>query len=410
MRRAARPRRRRRRHRVHRPERAVRIRRSRREGSLSRSDSHSPETWVMYRRFLALVALTAFSSLGAQSISDVGIRLAPQFHSYKIGSPSNLTISELAVPIYAIVPVTPQLSFDVGSAYTQARVEQTGSPTSTISGLTDTQIRGNLVLGNDLVVLTAGVNLPTGKSTVSQDQRAAAGLIGGEFLAFPIAQMGTGFGGTGGVAVALPVGGDWNVGVGASMRHSAQYDPFDATGSTVLHYQPGNEYRARVGLDHAVGTGRFTIGATYSTFGDDNLGGSIYNTGNRVLGQVDFNDSFGPGRISLAGWSMFRARSTLANGTPSDKENVSSGTIAYGFNAGGLIVEPNVEGRSWSQSSLSTSYLGTFGVRVAFNAGGLAVVPSAGFSVGQLATTAGVTSTGLASLTGFHGALTVRLR
>ena len=365
----------------------------------------------MNRRFLALVALTASSSLGAQSISDAGARLAPQFHSYKVGSPSNLTISELAVPIYAIVPITPQLSFDVGTAYTQARVEQTGSPTSTISGLTDTQIRGSLVLGNDLVVLTAGVNLPTGKSTVSEDQRAAAGLIGGEFLAFPIAQMGTGFGGTGGIAVALPIGGEWNVGVGASMRHSAQYDPFDATtGSQVLHYQPGNEYRARVGLDHPVGTGRFTIGATYSTFGDDNLGGSIYNTGNRVLGQVDFNDSFGPGRISLAGWSLFRARGNLADGRVLDKEDVSSGTIAYGFDAGGVIIEPNLEGRSWSQPNLSTSYLGTLGLRVAFNAGGFAVVPSAGFSVGQLAAPTGTAGTGTATLTGFHGTLTVRLR
>src|SRR5215831_12712731 len=305
MRRAARPRRRRRRHRVHRPERAVRIRRSRREGSLSRSDSHSPETWVMYRRFLALVALTAFSSLGAQSISDVGVRLAPQFHSYKIGSPSNLTISELAVPIYAIIPVTPQLSFDVGSAYTQARVEQTGSPTSTISGLTDTQIRGNLVLGNDLVVLTGGVNLPTGKSTVATDQRAAAGLIGSDFLVFPIANMGTGFGGTGGIAVAVPIGGDWNFGFGGSVRHSAQYDPFELSGAQVLHYQPGNEYRARAGVDHPLGTGRISLGVTYSTFGDDNLGGSIYNTGNRYLAQFDCNDSFGPGRISLAGWNLF---------------------------------------------------------------------------------------------------------
>jgi hypothetical protein len=364
----------------------------------------------MYRRFLALVALTASSPLGAQSILDVGVRLAPQFHSYKIGSPSNLTVSEFAVPVYAIVPVTPQLSFDVGSSFTQARVEHTGSPASTISGLTDTQVRGNLVLGNDVVVLTAGVNLPTGKSTVRTDQEVAAGLIGADFLAFPIAQMGTGFGGTGGIAVALPIAGDWNFGVGASMRHSAQYDPFDASGSTVLHYQPGNEYRARVGVDHPVGTGRFTIGATYSTFGDDNLGGSIYNTGNRVLGQVDFNDGFGPGRISLTAWNMFRARGTLANGTVIDKEDVSSETIAYGFDAGGAIIEPNMEARSWYSPGQSTSYLGTFGLRVAFNAGMAAVVPSAGFSVGQLATAAGTTSSGTASLTGFHGTLTIRLR
>jgi hypothetical protein len=367
----------------------------------------------MSRRLLALLTLSAASSLSAQSVLDIGIRVAPQYHSYRLDAPSNTTISEFAVPIYAIVPITSRLSFDVGTSYTNARVEQTGTTklVSTISGLTDTQIRGNLVLGNDFVVVTGGVNLPTGKSTVSTDQRLAAGLIGSEFLAFPIAQMGTGFGGTGGIAMAVPIGADWNFGVGASMRRSAQYDPFDLTGAQVLHYQPGNEYRVRAGLDHPLGTGRFALGVTYSSFGDDNLGGSIYNTGNRVLAQLDVNDALGPGRFSLSGWNLFRARGTIADGTVIDKEDISSGTLAYGIDAGGVIIEPNVEGRTWYQPGLSTSYLGTFGLRLAFNMGGLAVVPSGGFSIGQVASaTASQVGSQTATLTGFHGALMVRLR
>jgi hypothetical protein len=223
--------------------------------------------------------------------------------------------------------------------------------------------------------------------------------------------MGTGFGGTGGIAVAVPVAGDWNFGVGASLRHSAQYDPFDATGAQILHYQPGNEYRVRAGLDHPLGTGRVTLGLTYSSFGNDNLGGSIYNTGNRVLAQVDANNSFGPGRFSIAGWNLFRARGTLADGSIIDKEDISSGTLAYGIDAGGVIFEPNIEGRTWYQPGTTTSYLGTFGLRIAFNVGGLAVVPSGGFSVGQVASqTASQVGNQTATLTGFHGALTIRLR
>lgn len=367
----------------------------------------------MTRRLLALVALAAAPTLGAQSPFDIGIRVAPQFHSYKIDAPSNTTISEFAVPFYVVVPITPRLSFDVGSSFTNAHVEQTGTTkvTSTISGLTDTQVRGNLVLGNDNVVLTGGVNLPTGKSTVATDQRLAAGLIGSDFLAFPIAQMGTGFGGTGGIAIALPLGNDWNFGFGGSVRHSAQYDPFDAVGAQVLHYQPGNEYRGRVGLDHPLGTGRFTLGVTYSSFGDDNLGGSIYNTGNRILGQLDLNNSFGPGRFSLTGWNLYRMSGTLADGSVIDKEDVASGSLAYGISFGDAVLEPNVEGRTWYQPGSTTSYLGTFGLRLAFNMGGVAIVPSGGFSVGQLAAaSAGAVGNQTATLTGFHGTLTIRLR
>jgi len=366
----------------------------------------------MSRRFFALVALLAASTAGAQDVTDISARLAPQFHSYKIDSPTNTTISEFALPLYVLVPITPRLSFDVGSSFTQAKVEQTGttSISSTISGLTDTQIRGNLVLGNDLVVLTAGVNLPTGKSTVSPTERLAAGLIGSDFLAFPITNMGTGFGGTGGIGVAIPLNEDWNLGIGASVRHSAQYDPFDLSGAQVLHYQPGNEYRGRIGLDHPVGTGRFTIGVTYSTFGDDNLGGSIYNTGNRYFAQLDYNNSLGPGRISVTGWNMLRTSGTLADSTTIGKEDVASGTLAYGIPMGGVVLEPAVEGRSWSQPGAVRSYLGTFGVRLPFNVGGIAVVPSAGYSVGQLAAQTGSFGSQSATLTGFHGTLAIRLR
>jgi len=366
----------------------------------------------MIRRFLPLALAATASAAGAQSILDIGARVAPQIHSYKIDAPSNTTISEFSVPLFVVVPVSPRLSFDVGSSWTRADVKTTGSTaaTSTISGPTDTQIRGNLVLGNDFVVITGGVNLPTGKSTVPVDQVSAASLIGSDFLAFPISNMGSGFGGTGGIAVAYPVGA-WNVGGGVSFRHSAQYDPFDITGAPALHYQPGNEYRARIGVDRPVGTGHFLVGLTYSTFGDDNLGGSIYNTGNRYLSQLDYSDTFGPGRLSIDGWNLFRTRGTLAGGSIIDRENIGSGALAYGIPVGdGLLIEPNVEGRTWYQAGAATSFLGTFGLRMQFDMGGLTVVPSGGYSLGQLAAESATTGGTTATLTGYHATLAIRLR
>src|SRR3954468_15097149 len=180
---------------------------------------------------LACAPACVAPALGAQSILDIGARIAPQFHSYKIESPSNTTISEFAIPLFVVVPVSSRLSFDVGTSYARSRVEVQGAQkaVSEINGLTDTQVRGNLVLGSDFVVLTAGVNLPTGKSEVLANELQAANLIGSDFLAFPISNMGTGLGGTGGVAVARPVG-DWNLGFGFSMRRSADYTPFSAAG------------------------------------------------------------------------------------------------------------------------------------------------------------------------------------
>jgi hypothetical protein len=311
-----------------------------------------------------------------------------------------------------LVPVNEHLSFDVGTSFARSQVDETTSgktTTSTISGMTDTQVRGNYVLGNDFVVLTAGVNLPTGKSTVTDQQQLAGGLIGSDFLAFPISSMGTGFGGTGGVAVARPLG-DWNLGFGLSMRRSEAYDPFDVTGSPALHYQPGNEYRARAGLDRALGTGHVTLGVTYSTFGNDNLAGSLYNTGNRWLSQGSIDNTVGPGQLSITAWNLFRTSGTLADSSFLGHEDILNGALAYGLNVGSALIEPNVEGRVWEQQGVSTSTLTTLGLRTQLMAMGFTVLPSVGYSLGRIAAVdqAGLSTT--ATLTGFHATLGIRLR
>jgi hypothetical protein len=366
----------------------------------------------MLRRALIL-ALAAAPALGAQSIFDTGARIAPQFHSYDLHSPSNTTISEFALPLFVLVPIKNAFSIDVGTAFAQSRVDQTNAvgvkTHSTVSGLTDTQVRANYTIGNDFVVLTAGVNLPTGQSTVTTRQQLAAGLIGSDFLAFPISNMGSGLGGTGGIAFARPVG-QWNVGVGASMRKAAEYEPFDAAGGPALHYQPGDEYRVRGGLDRAYGTGRVSLGLTYSTFGNDNLAGSIYNTGNRWLTQAAVNNTYGPGELTLSAWNLFRTAGTLADSSYLGHENITNASVAYGVNVGPALVEPNIEGRSWSQAGgIPTSMMTTLGVRSQLVVRGFNVLPSLGYSIGKIASQrAGANTT--ASLTGFHAMLAVRLR
>ncbi|HVX39083.1 MAG TPA: hypothetical protein VHB25_05850 [Gemmatimonadaceae bacterium] len=368
----------------------------------------------MLRRILVLAAtLASAAPLAAQSIGDIGARIAPQIHSYTIGAPTSETITEYALPLYVLLPVNPSLSFDLGTAYAQSRVEQTGTDgkkiTSTISGMTDTQLRANYVIGTDFIVLTAGVNLPTGESTVLTKQQLAAGLIGSDFLAFPISNMGTGFGATGGVAIAEPVG-DWSLGGGVSVRKSAAYDAFSDAGGARFHYQPGNEYRARVGLDRGVGTGRFTVGLTYSTFGNDNLAGSIYNTGNRWLTQLGFDNTYGPGQLTLTAWNLYRQAGTIADSSYLPHENIADAALSYGVTVGSAIVEPNIEARLWTPVGSARSSMGTIGLRSQMQFLGTTMLPSIGYSFGRLGAQDANGLNTTASLTGYHASLAIRLR
>jgi hypothetical protein len=355
---------------------------------------------------VATLATTLAVPGGAQSVFDTNVRGAPQIVQYQMKSPVNETITEFTMPVFVIIPVSSSLSLDVGTAFVNARVQPNGgvgTQESSVSGLTDTQVRANWSFGTDFIVLTAGLNIPTGHETATETEQLAAFRIGNDFLAFPISNLGTGFGATGGVAIARPLG-SWNFGFGGSLRQSASYEPFIDNTSNKPRFQPGNEYRARVGLDRPLGTGRFAVGFTYSKFGNDDIGGSIYNTGDRYIGQAGFNNSFGAANLLVNAWDLYRRSGTIFTGEHTGPENIANVLVGIGFHTMNGMVEPSVELRNWTQQDLSTSVLGTFGVRYSVDAGGYSITPSAGYTVGKFAAVGGN-----ADISGFRAALAIRL-
>ena len=375
---------------------------------------------IHMRKLLPLaLAIIVAPVLRAQSVFDSELRLAPQFIQYQIKSPSNEKISEIAIPVFVSIPFGSSFTFDVGTSYARAKAT-TGSLTSEISGLTDTQLRGNLTLGTDFVVVTGGVNLPTGQSSVTADQLTAAGRIGSDFLAFPISNMGTGLAATGGIAIARPLG-NWNFGFGGAVRHSSTYDPYNLPGQT-LRFTPGDEYRARVGVDRGLNNGRLSLGLTYSAFGNDDAGGSVYNTGNRLIAQAVVTNSIAGADVTLAGYNVFRAPGNYASGDLAGRENIANGYLGLGLHMLGTLVEPSIEGRHWLQNipgvtsgSTTTadrsqsSYLGTAGLRTRIGAGGVAAYPSVGYTFGRLASVNAQGAPTHAELTGFRAQLAIRV-
>jgi hypothetical protein len=367
----------------------------------------------------SIALLTALPAARAQSLFDTELRLAPQYVQYQVHAPADETIAELAVPVFVSIPAGSRLAFDVGTAYARARATS-GATRSEISGLTDTQIRGTYTLGGDFVVLTAGVSLPTGQRSVTLEQLLAAGRIGNDFLAFPVSNMGTGLAATGGVAVAVPVG-EWSVGAGVSGRRSKAYEPF-AVPDQSFRYQPGNEWRGRIGVDRPIAAGRLALGVTYAAFGREDAGGSAYNTGDRVIAQGVLTGLVGAHDWTIAAYNLFRAPGEYASGDRAGRENVANLFLSLGVQALGTVVEPSLELRHWSQRVFDTpddgsaqieraqsSRLATVGVRVRAQVAGLTLYPSAAYTLlGRLATADENGVPLRADLTGFRVGLVVR--
>ncbi|MDB4881070.1 MAG: hypothetical protein JWL60_2516 [Gemmatimonadetes bacterium] len=359
--------------------------------------------------------LAAAGSAGAQSALDGELRLAPQFQQYRLAAPTDETIAQLVLPVFLTMPFGPRFSMDVGTAYARARVVSSAG-VSQVEGLTDTQVRGNLTLGSDFVVITAGLNLPTGQRSVTLEQFTAASRMGSDFLAFPISNMGTGFAATGGVAVARPLG-DWSVGAGAAMRRSQEYEPFNIPNQS-LAFRPGNEYRLRLGADRAAGRGRLALGLTYSAFGQDDAAGSRYNVGDRIIGQGAYSTTRAGTDLVFAAYDVFRRAGSYASGERAGSENIANLFMSAGMQRGGRLLEPSVELRHWLQrvpapgvavgERRQSSVLATLGLRTRLALAGVTTYPGVGMTLGSLATRTATGEPEKAGITGFRAQVAMR--
>ena len=353
-------------------------------------------------RSLAILAAAALP-LAAQGIADGTVIAGPQFVSYTFGTGASAkSVNQVSIPFAIIIPFGERFTFDVSSSYANSQVRAGGATTSSISGLTDTQLRGNLMVGDNAAIFTVGVNIPTGKYTIATDQQEAAGQIGNDFLVYPVSGMGNGLGATGGVAIAKSLG-TWNLGLGGSFRHSTQFDAYQQT-TGALRFTPGDEYRVRAGLDRPVGDGRFSVGLTYSKFGKDAADTKTFSTGDRALGQLNYSTAMGTGDFQVSAWNLYRAAGEQFGGVAAPWENVANVNVAVGFNAGSLYVQPSAEARAWNVDGNKAGQLGTVGLRLRFNMGALSVNPSGQYTIGKLYTG------GTTDVKGFRAGVLIRIQ
>jgi hypothetical protein len=353
-----------------------------------------------YFAFGVLAAALTASAAGAQ-LSSASFRVAPQFVTYTFDNAgSKSTISQFAIPIAVAVPLGSRLSFDIATAFANATFDDDSGDKSTISGLTDTQLRLNFTLPGDAIMITAGLNLPTGQYKVDEDKLAPAGQIGNDFLAFPVSSFGNGFGGTGGVALAKSLG-TWNLGLGASFRKSFEFDAFEAGGTTVT-FTPATEIRVRAGLDREISGGRVMLGAVFSEFGDDKcdgcVGGTAAATGARIIGQAAIDKDLGGKQLYIGGWVLHRAEGEQFGGI-APSENIENVMVALGLNVGSLFLEPTVEAR-FRQIDNESGSIFYGGVRTRFRSGSLEFSPSVAVGTGSFADV---------DISGFKGGLTIRV-
>jgi hypothetical protein len=189
------------------------------------------------------------------------------------------SIEQFSVPVSLALPIGTAWTVDVQSAFSYARLTydpKLGSAgartTSTLYGPTDVRVRATGRLFNDAITFTAGGNVPTGKTELTNSNLTVLRAIAAPALGLGTPPVGAGPSGTVGLVAAKQVLG-WAVAIGGSYELRGTYQPIAAiaAGSPSVDFQPGNVVRGSLGLDRLIGGHRVSLTGAVDVFSDDEL-------------------------------------------------------------------------------------------------------------------------------------------
>jgi hypothetical protein len=211
-------------------------------------------------------------------------------------------VSQVSIPLAVSIPLGADWTVDLSSAVTHGRVKL-GAPDEslhtdhyTLSGLTDTRIRATGRL-NQTVLLTFGLNLPTGKSSLDAKEFSALRVLAAPALGLQVPTLANGVSATAGVVLARRLG-DWAGALGVSYELRGSYEPGSILATlSNPDYSPSDALRFSVGLDGLVGQSGMTIGLSadfYPT--EDRIEDTSLQSGTQLVSQL--------GPVLTADWQL----------------------------------------------------------------------------------------------------------
>jgi len=238
----------------------------------------------MRRLAMALAAACLPAIAGAQDalLPQTSWGLAPIYSSWNLntaigGGRTVRDVSEFAVPFRARTTLGDNWSMDVSGAFASGQVnirESDGSLSKlALGGVTDIKLRASGNLAGDALLLTLGLNLPTGATKLGGDQTTALQALGAPALRLPVGAFGTGAGATVGL-----VGGfqreQWAYGLGVSIEQRTEYTPIAlslSSGTSSTAVTPGTAIHVSLGADGVVGESRVNFLVITDFFAKDKV-------------------------------------------------------------------------------------------------------------------------------------------
>jgi hypothetical protein len=232
------------------------------------------------RLALALAAMAASgSALAAQSPT---VLVAPTYQSWQFADAVPLdsirvkSATQISLPFLLAHSLGARWNLSASGAAFSSTVTTdatSNADSRTLSGISDIRVRLNGRLVSDVLLVTLGVNAPTGATGLSADENDVLRVLAAPALGANVAVPGLGFGGTAGLVLSHSVGG-WGFAAGGSYEQRGTYSPLDAIiagRGARTELAPGGTIHASLGLDGLLGANRLSIGVVGDIYASDEI-------------------------------------------------------------------------------------------------------------------------------------------
>jgi hypothetical protein len=245
---------------------------------------------------------------------------------------SNDKITEISVPVTIIVPVSKKLVINVG---TNSAFANLNSAENKLNGLTDSRISASYITLDDHLLITGGVSIPTGRTTLEGDQSSVASALAVYPLSFNVPSFGQGLALNLAGIYAFKTG-NFILGGGAGFVYKNGFKP---SKDNDLKYQPGSEISLNLGGETNANMRvpvKFTFDVTYTLYGADKYDGKdIFKSGGKLI--ADLRSLFKVGQTDMViflrertkgknekGWGSLSTEDKNSNGN-----QIEAGYLAY---------------------------------------------------------------------------------
>lgn len=176
---------------------------------------------------------------------------------------------------------------------------------SELSGFGDARIQLSHSFSDDRILLSAGLNLPTGKRELDTgEEREVIEFLSRDYLSLPIRRYGEGFGINLLAGAAAELGG-LKLGASAMFNHTGTYTPYEGSGD----YDPGDAFSLGANSNLVLGKVIWAADIGYTIIGTDRLDGDdIYKQSGQFLGQLSGTYVLDPYSVTVGARAILRGR------------------------------------------------------------------------------------------------------